>query len=156
MNLWLRIFALSAFLFFVQCQRCPPTSEPLFSIQMNSQVPFVIRGITAVGAKSDSSLLPTSALTLNNYKVVDLPLSLHADSVQYYFDLGNRTDTLTLYYKRDFFYDKACGFGFDIKSPDNQEIKSTFKAAVVDYATYIPGLTFFGMKRSGIQIQIEL
>jgi hypothetical protein len=85
-----------------------------------------------------------------------LPVSLHADSVTYLFDGENRTDTLTIFYTRRFFFEsEKCGMVVEIRGePLAQRVRTTFGSATVVFTEEEWGL---GQTRRNIyEVRITL
>ncbi len=62
-----------------------------------------------------------------------LPISLHADSVTYLFDGESRTDTLTIFYTRRFFFEsEKCGLVAEIENNTlERQVRTSFADASV-------------------------
>jgi hypothetical protein len=62
-----------------------------------------------------------------------LPISLHADSVTYLFDGESRTDTLTIFYTRRFFFEsEKCGLVAEIENNTlERQVRTSFAGASV-------------------------
>lgn len=88
---------------------CYPFQEPELKILFydnNKEVFPRFKRVYGVG--SSQNLSPKD----NYYR---LPISLNSDSVSYLFENANRTDTLTLFYKRNFYFDsERCGYVTEI------------------------------------------
>ncbi|MBD0256666.1 MAG: hypothetical protein ICV83_13185 [Cytophagales bacterium] len=65
-----------------------------------------------------------------------LPISLHADSVTYLFDGESRTDTLTIFYTRRFFFEsEKCGLVAEIdNSTLERQVRTSFAGAYVVFS----------------------
>jgi hypothetical protein len=60
-----------------------------------------------------------------------LPVSLRADSVTYIFEHSLRTDTLTIFYSRNFFFEsERCGYEVELASGS---VTTTFTDALVNF-----------------------
>jgi hypothetical protein len=70
-----------------------------------------------------------------------LPLSLHADSVTYVFESPNRSDTLTLFYTRKFYFEsRRCGYVVQIEpgyDATGRPSRGTLGVSDVTYSDYI-------------------
>ncbi|CAA9224100.1 MAG: hypothetical protein AVDCRST_MAG56-570 [uncultured Cytophagales bacterium] len=66
-----------------------------------------------------------------------LPVSLHADSVTYLFDGETRTDTLTIFYTRRFFFEsEKCGMVVEVTGQGlRQDVRTTFTNASVVFTS---------------------
>lgn len=108
------------------CEYCGPAAEPIVKFQFNpasTTLPgssLFSRVFSPNGAVSRSAVSASLPLSL--------PLSLTADSTTYIFVRPNRTDTLTVFYRRTFSYQSTkCGYVLDLDEPTGRRImKSTF------------------------------
>ncbi|MCF0056717.1 hypothetical protein [Dyadobacter sp. CY356] len=148
------------------CIDCGPQQE--LTIQLSIQAfpdTLLLKKITSPGAIDQSVFEEqTKNYSSKSYYAgsfdFTLPISLNADSTTYIFEFENRTDTLSLFYSRDFFHKDGCGFVVDAKRPASlTETKSTFKDVYVDYQSYILDgkVPVFGIKDGqGITVLVSL
>ncbi len=123
------------------CTDCGPQQELSVSIRFDrTKDSLYLNQIHAIGALDQKSFKEQTEY-FNKYQefsFAGLPISLLADSTTYVFEFNNRTDTLTLFYQRDFYYKENCGFVVDTKRPTRpEESKSTFSAVEVFYDSYL-------------------
>lgn len=141
------------------CIDCGPQEELVAGINIYGDSLKLIN-VHALGATDQHLFLPLNQLNNNPSGYFDFPISLHADSTTYIFEFENRIDTLTLFYKRVFYYRKGCGFVVDAEIPDNyKSYNSTFKKVNVQYTSYIyeGRVTLFnGGGKGGINVGIQL
>lgn len=129
---------------------CGPQRELTFSLTINDSGNRLNK-ITAIGALNNDSFInltngiPTQPL--------QLPISLNADQTTYIFDFDNRTDTLTLSYKRLFYYEETCGFVVDVKDVRG---KSTFSFLDVYYTPFVGENKGWGGYEGGIFVDATL
>lgn len=109
---------------------CPPDSEHSFYLTINSQQPLKLKKVEAVGA-IDTSFLYGVDYYEGKFWQMNLPLSLHTDSVTYIFDFDSRIDTLTVFYQRDFEHQDKCGFVMKVSPQKSKTILSTFQSTGV-------------------------
>ncbi len=112
---------LAAFLLTACKDQCFPAYEPELTLVVDPGTRF--RRIYSPDGKD---------VPVRNGQPV-LPVSLHADSVTYLFDRENRTDTLTIFYTRRFFFEsEKCGMVVEITGqPLAQRVRTTFGSASV-------------------------
>lgn len=148
------------------CIDCGPQKELTIRLLINAYPDtFLLKKVTAPGA-IDLSIFDAQVKSnasqsyYNQSRDFTVPISLNADSTTYIFEFENRTDTLTLFYSRDFYYKDGCGFVVDAKYPNTPfETKSTFKYVHVDYQSYIldEKIRPFGTSEGpGISIEVSL
>lgn len=145
------------------CSDCGPQKELSASIYINKGKEHVIplTKVYALGAL-DQQIFQKQVEDFNTgnpFPSFNFPISLHADSTTYVFEFEIRTDTLTLFYKRDFYYKKNCGFVTDTQSPGTwRTSKSTFSEVNVSYQSYLTrDITLTGSKGGeGISVNISL
>ncbi|GLU50688.1 hypothetical protein [Dyadobacter frigoris] len=123
------------------CIDCGPQKELTIRLSIDADT-FLLKKVTAPGAIDlsifDEQVKNYTSHSYSQLKDFTFPISLNADSTTYIFEFENRTDTLTLFYARDFSYKNGCGFVVDAKYPNSSfETKSTFKYVHVDYQSYI-------------------
>ncbi|MEO6684763.1 MAG: hypothetical protein ABIN24_02320 [Dyadobacter sp.] len=154
------LILLSAFLL-SGCIDCGPQAELSVRLSISSYPDtFQLKKVTAPGALDLSVFQQKNGEYNSTSGSFTFPISLNADSTTYIFEFKNRTDTLTLFYSRDFHYKDGCGFVVDAKRPSSiYETKSTFKNVYVDYQSYIldEKIGLFGPSEgSGISIEASL
>ncbi len=123
------------------CSDCGPQQELTVKVRFDRNKDSLrLNQIYAIGAL-DQKVFKEQTEYFNKYQefsLTGLPISLLADSTTYVFEFYNRTDTLTLFYQRDFYYKENCGFVVDTKQPTRpQESKSTFSEVKVFYDSYL-------------------
>jgi hypothetical protein len=119
------------------CTYCGPQQEPAVDLQLGGQVSR-LRSVHAVGTLDPNHLKSLIGTDLQKVSYLTLPLSLHADSTTYIFEFEDRKDTMTIYYKREFYHKDKCGFVVDLAKPDSGLYhKSTFSLVTVSYYPYI-------------------
>jgi hypothetical protein len=140
------------------CTYCGPQQEPAASLQMSGQVSR-LRSLQAVGTLDPDYFKSQVGYEIRDVTYFTLPLSLHADSTTYIFDFQDRMDTLTIYYKREFYYKDNCGFVMDLAKPSSgSHQKSTFSRVNVSYFPYVIShrKVIFEHHITGIGIHVEL
>ncbi len=147
------------------CIDCGPQKELTIRLSIGAYPDtFLLKKVTAPGAIDlnifDQQIKNYTSHSYSQSRDYTFPISLNADSTTYIFEFETRTDTLTLFYARDFHYKNGCGFVVDAKRPNSQfETKSTFKDVYVDYQSYIldEKISFLGPSEgSGISVQVSL
>ena len=139
---------LAAFLLAACNDECLPAYEPelrvLFLLSPNTPAVEVSRIYTPEGRE-----VPFRE---GNYY---LPLSLHTDSVTYVFESPNRSDTLTLFYRRNFYFEsRRCGYVVEIQprlDGTGDYYRGTFDRVEVAYSTR----TLFSPRRNVNEVTIE-
>jgi len=139
---------LAAFLLAACTDECLPAREPelrvSFLLLPNTPAVEVSRVYTPEGREV--------AFRNGNYY---LPLSLHADSVTYVFESPNRSDTLTLFYQRNFYFEsRRCGYVVEMgprNGGNGRDHRSTFEAVDVTYSRS----SLFSSRRNIYAITIE-
>lgn len=145
------------------CFDCGPQRELTASLYINKgQKPAIpLRRVYALGAL-DQQIFQKQVEDFNTgnpFPDFTFPISLNADSTTYVFEFETRTDTLTLFYKRDFYYKDKCGFVTDTQSPGTwRNNKSTFSEVNVIYQSYLRrDITLMGSNGGeGISVNISL
>lgn len=156
------LFFLSAFLL-SGCLDCGPQKELTIRLTMNADS-FLLKRVTAPQAIDlsifDEQLKNYPSQSYAQSRDFTFPISLNADSTTYIFEFESRTDTLTLFYTREFSYKDGCGFVVDAKRPNSLfETKSTFKYVYVNYESYIldEKVSLFGpYEGDGISVEASL
>lgn len=119
------------------CEHCGPQKELSLRIYLHGDT-LKLDSISALNALNQTTFREQVKLQSPGSRQFDLPMSLLADSTTYIFAFKSRTDTLTVFYKRDFSYKNGCGFIVDAHSPDSPtRTKSTFKKVNVTYEPYV-------------------
>ncbi len=109
---------------FVACEDCGLTDEPELQLSLQSTKSIQIDTVYAVGAVK--ALSNSSVKASGQYVSLTLPLSLHADSTQYKLRLNGRTETITVFYRRNFSYkSKKCGYVVNLYAPYGKEANTT-------------------------------
>jgi len=145
------------------CTDCGPQQELSVRISINTGKDSIhLNQLYALGAV-DQQVFQKQVAYFNKdqyfSKQFELPISLLADSTTYVFGFNNRTDTLTLFYQRDFYYKDKCGFVIDTKQPARLENSiSTFSQVHVNYESYLKEKFTFpsGIGGNGIYLDITL
>ena len=144
------------------CIDCGPQQELTVEVSFNRiKDSLHLKHVYALGAL-DQQLFNRQTEDFNNSQYIPtltFPISLLADSTTYVFEFENRTDTLTLFYQRDFYYKKNCGFVVDTKRPARlEDSKSTFSQVNVFYDSYLmERITLTGgIGGGGINVNITL
>ncbi|MCF2446154.1 hypothetical protein L0657_19510 [Dyadobacter sp. CY345] len=144
------------------CTDCGPQQELSVRIRFDrTKDSLYLNQIQAIGAL-DQKVFKEQTEYFNKYQefsFTGLPISLLADSTTYVFNFNNRTDTLTLFYQRDFYYKENCGFVVDTKRPAKlQETISTFSQVRAEYESYIMEEVTLkgGIGGQGISLNITL
>ena len=140
------------------CEHCGPQKELSLRIYLRGDT-LKLDSISALNALNQTAFREQIELQSPNSRQFDLPMSLLADSTTYIFAFKTRTDTLTVFYKRDFSYKNGCGFIVDAHSPDlPTKAKSTFSKVDVTYDPYVsnelPSFEYIG--GNGISILVTL
>lgn len=138
------------------CTHCGPQAEPDALVFMHGDS-LQLDSVYAIGAVSNQV---TKGITTGNVRSgqFKLPLSLHADSSSFVFKFRTRTDTLTIFYRREFYHKQACGFVVDLAKPNSgSETKSSFQSVRIAYYPYVyRAKNMFSGESSGIYININL
>ncbi|WP_414617800.1 hypothetical protein [Dyadobacter sp. 32] len=134
------------------CQECGPQKELTVDVSI-SGTPNRLKKITALGVLNDEKLKEQSDSTLKDYWMLKLPISLNSDQTTYIFEFENRTDTMAIFYVRDFYYEDGCGFVADVKSARGL---STFSNLSVSATSYIGKGEFLNPYHGGIRIHAYL
>lgn len=144
------------------CIDCGPQQELSARINfLTAKDSLHLKQIYALGAL-DQKIFQEQTAYFNRYddfSLAGLPISLLADSTTYVFAFDNRTDTLTLFYQRDFYYKDNCGFVVDTKRPAGREdTQSTFSRVNTYYESYIKEKVTLtgGIGGGGITVNITL
>ena len=150
MKYLLYIVFFSTLMVLFSCETCGIAVEPTVSVTLPQSINSNITKITIVGSNKD----------WENLNAIDyeLPLNLNADHTTYVFTQLNRTDTLTIYYKRKIYNaSKQCSYIIDLEQPDMPNpVKSTFKDVQYRYSSYygrVRGLSQMGGE--GIYVYIS-
>ncbi len=143
MKFIIRLLLLILPLLSLKCEReCNPYREPEMRA-LFSQKNISFQRVYAVGGKGN-------IVKKNGY--YHLPVSLQADSITYIFENPLRTDTLTIYYSRRFFFEfERCGHEVEFELDYDREnpIVTTFSNAYVNFSAeeitdgYIYPLTIY-------------
>ena len=147
------------------CIDCGPQRELTIQLSIEADADtFLLKKVTAPGA-IDLSIFDKQVNSYDSQSYYarlrdfNFPISLNADSTTYIFEFENRTDTLTLFYTRDFSYKNGCGFVVDAERPASlTETKSTFKDVYVEYDSYIEdgNVSWLGSGGGGIYVRASL
>jgi len=144
------------------CVDCGPQQELTVGINFHREKDSLhLNQVYALGAL-DQQIFNKQTEDFNNSRLfltLAFPISLLTDSTTYVFEFENRTDTLTLFYQRDFYYKKDCGFVVDTKKPARSEdSKSTFSKVNVSYDSYLMEKVTFtgGTGGNGINVDVTL
>ncbi|MCE7068100.1 hypothetical protein [Dyadobacter sp. CY326] len=121
----------------ISCEHCGPQKELSLRIDIQRDS-LQLDSVSAIGALDQTVFQQQVSNTTSGFRRLDLPISLLADSTTYIFAYETRTDTLTVFYKRDFYYKDGCGFVVDAHAPASAtQVKSTFKKAGISYEPYV-------------------
>jgi hypothetical protein len=106
----------------LKCERdCFPSKEPELKVIFSQATPSFQR-VYGLGGNGNIS-------RRDGYYY--LPVSLRADSITYIFEHPPRTDTLTILYSRNFFYEsERCGYEVELLE---SEVHTTFTQASVSF-----------------------
>lgn len=126
--------------FLNSCRDCGPQAEPEISIFFSSfgSESLTLNKIHALNAQNQDVFQEQNNQSNIGSHSFFFPISLHADSTTYIFEFENRIDTLTIFYKREFYHKHNCGFVVDALEPVNSVTnKSTFSEVDVSYTPYV-------------------
>ncbi len=113
------------------CNECGPQKEPQISMKLSGDS-LRIKNIYALGALNQTIFQEQASPPNAGFWNFEFPLSLHADSTTYIFEFETRTDTLTIFYRREFYHKDGCGFVVDALEPGNsKKSQSTFEKVSV-------------------------
>ncbi len=139
------------------CEDCGPTDEPTLYLTIQSQIPFRVDTLYGLGATGQFAGRPDfSSTAISNYQL--LPLNLNADSTRYALTIDGRSATITVYYRRNFYYkNPQCGYVFDLQSPssDIRRQARTTRGTIAS-VKYAQNLFDGGFLRSGTDTGIHL
>ncbi len=93
---------------------CYPAKEPELKLLFANPAPYPnFKKVYAINGKGEITKKQESYY---------LPLSMHADSVVYILESQTKTDTLTIFYSRSFYYDsEKCGYVAAIERDSSRE-----------------------------------
>ena len=142
------------------CIDCGPQQELTARVNFSGVKDSIhLNQVYALGALDQQSFKKQTEDFNQLHSQLQFPISLLADSTTYVLEFDNRTDTLTLFYQRDFYYKKNCGFVVDTKRPARlEDSKSTFSQVNVFYDSYLmERITLTGgIGGGGINVNITL
>lgn len=141
------------------CIDCGPQAELNATVEFSGDS-IKIDTVYALKALNQEAIQWQSTRSPASYVQLTLPISLVSDTTNYIFKLGNRIDTLSIFYERVFRYKGGCGFINDARQPSSgSHYRSTFKQVEVSYSPYVrPGKQPFPGKGpdDGIMVRIRL
>jgi hypothetical protein len=140
------------------CKDCGPQQELDARVSISGQ-PSRLNKAQAIGALSQDIFNNLADKELRTTHTFDVPISLHTDSTTYIFEFENRTDTLTIYYKRKFYHKDGCGFVVDlVESAGDRTYQSTFSKVDVSFQPYVLSerKRFYKRYTTGIDINVIL
>lgn len=142
------------------CENCGPSSEPLLYLSLSDTVSTALDTLYAFNSKGPLPAQPyTNNGLLRTGSQIVLPVNLNADSTRYAFKRLGRLDTVTVYYRRDFFLQsRKCGYVINLYEPRTGTHAKTSRGKVqsVSYLQNRNSTILSGPSNTGIYLQIRL
>lgn len=118
LRLFIGLFLLFTGWQLVSCQGCGPSNESLLTLSIQASVPFRVDTVYGAGATGKLLQNPAQA-SPSQFTFYQLPVNLNADSTRYILRIDGRQETVTVFYRRKFYYkSRQCGYVYDLFSPD--------------------------------------
>ncbi|GAB4028514.1 hypothetical protein [Spirosoma gilvum] len=156
------VFTIAACTAFWSCEDCGPSDEPILTLQLSAQTAFQIDTLYGIGA-TGKPVQPFSSKASGPYVIFQLPINLNADSTRYAFVIDKHLETITVYYKRNFYYKNGtCGYVFDLYPSATDPLRNVqLTRGKVDNIYYTQNSFNGGFLRpatseTGIQLSISL
>ncbi len=134
------------------CQECGPQKELTIELYISGKSNRLNK-ITAIGALNEDAFKNFADNELKDSWNLQLPISLNSDTTTYIFAFEDRTDTLSIFHERSFYFEDGCGFVADVKSAKG---KSTFSYLNVYATSYIGQGKALNPYSGGISIRAQL
>lgn len=141
------------------CKNCGPSAEPLLYLSVWSDTPARLDTLYAPDSRGPMPAQPYSTTAPTTGRQLTLPVNLNADSTRYVFRLSGRQDTVTVFYRRDFYYrDRGCGYVVNLYQPGKKPDARTSRGQVlsVSYQQNTDGYFLTSSRNTGISLNVRL